>query len=1081
MKCPKCQATITEDSHFCSACGVSLRSSEETRTLQSPALGPNRDQVIADKYRIIQKIGEGGMGVVYKAQDTKLDRPVALKFLPPELTRDSDSRKRFIQEAKAAAALNHPNITVIHEIGEDRGQTFIAMEFIDGRTLKQKMDEGHLEIEEAVNIVSQVAEGLKEAHEKGIIHRDVKPANIMLTKGGQAKIMDFGLAKLTVGAELTKPSMIMGTAAYMSPEQARGEDIDLRTDIWSLGTMFYEMLTGASPFPGDDTRATLHAILAKDPTPASSIRPNIPSFADHILNNTLAKERNERYQNMVGLIKDLGTMKSELKEKSPAWVHFLITLWKRRIPQVLGIYFAILFGIVRTVDWLVNRFVLSSHLPDFVGIGVLSLFPAVFLLTYFTGKTKDVKRTFRPLRALLVLNLAGTAVLLFLLFNGKDLGAATKIVAVSDEEGQVVEKTVPKQEFRKKFAIYFFQNESGNPALDWAQFALSAFLGFDLSQDLFLEVRTGYELHPYLEKARIADQTDVPLTLMAKVANDIHLGFFIDGSITQESQEYVSKIRIYEARRIKLISECEIRSESLFRVIDELSLLIKRDLGLPQRYIQEAKDLPVTEITTAFEETLKMYVEALNSVQKNEWAKAIEILEGAVAFDPGFALAYYQLQVLYAYANQSEKREAIFQALMQTLYKLPERLQYAAKVGYYSLREDSEKALAVVRMWTEIFPDDVEAHLILAMFHEQDARLEDALAEYRTILDLDPSRTDAWLRMGAIYELRNEPSEALKFYERYRENHPEDVSVYLIIGKLYKDIGEFAQSRDSLEKALLIEPDSLPAMRQLADIHKKLGEFPEALSQLQDVLERSRQPQEKIGAYAALIAFYAFRAQYELAFENMRLKWELIDTTLPEASAFLEKLTDLDVIIQSGDKERAFREIGEFERRITAPWDRLVPLGYLGIYAELEDAAGIERYIPGVESMIEAFNMETLRPVLSIAQGIIHRSRGEYSEAVVSFQEGMNRNNMFVDALPEIGLCYSLLKDYKRAEESFLKYLKLYPFDAETNVKLAAVYEEMGDSERAINHLERAMSTWAEADPGQSQVEEARKRLAELR
>ncbi|MBN2258405.1 MAG: protein kinase [Anaerolineaceae bacterium] len=305
MKCPSCKAAVSDDSQFCSKCGASLTGTAQTRTIQGPGLMFKEGQLIAGKYRIIRKIGEGGMGVVYKAQDTKLDRPVALKFLPSGLTRDPASKKRFIQEAKAAAALNHPNITTVHEIGEDEGRTFIAMEFIEGKTLRESIESGSLEIEEAVIIASQVAEGLKEAHDKGIIHRDIKPANIMLTKKGQAKIMDFGLAKLAWGADLTKPSMIMGTVAYMSPEQARGEAVDHRTDIWSLGAMLYEMLAGEKPFQKSHDQALIHSILNDEPKKISGFRSDVPGNLEKIIIKALDKKAESRFQTAEEMLQEL--------------------------------------------------------------------------------------------------------------------------------------------------------------------------------------------------------------------------------------------------------------------------------------------------------------------------------------------------------------------------------------------------------------------------------------------------------------------------------------------------------------------------------------------------------------------------------------------------------------------------------------------------------------------------------------------------------------------------------------------------------------------------------------------------------
>jgi len=275
----------------------------QTKTIQKRSVSTGK--TISNKYKIIEEIGRGGMGVVFKAEDTRLDRTVALKFLSSELTQDDEAKQRFVQEAKAAAALNHPNISIIHEIDEHQGQTFISMEYIQGHSLKQKLEEGPLKIDEAKDMALQVAEGLKEAHDKGIVHRDIKPANIMLTEKGQVKITDFGLAKLSGGADLTKASTILGTVAYMSPEQAKGEEVDHRTDIWSLGAMFYEMFTGERPFQKDHEQALIFSILNDTPTSASTFRSEIPNNYERIIEKALEKALSKRFQTVDEFIKAL--------------------------------------------------------------------------------------------------------------------------------------------------------------------------------------------------------------------------------------------------------------------------------------------------------------------------------------------------------------------------------------------------------------------------------------------------------------------------------------------------------------------------------------------------------------------------------------------------------------------------------------------------------------------------------------------------------------------------------------------------------------------------------------------------------
>ncbi|GMQ79528.1 MAG: hypothetical protein BMS9Abin02_2126 [Anaerolineae bacterium] len=265
-------------------------------------------------YKIIEKLGGGGMGVVYKAQDLKLDRFVALKFLPPELTRDEESKQRFIHEAKAASALEHTNICNIHEIDEtDDGQIYIVMSSYEGETLKKKIERGPLKIDDAIDIIIQISEGLSRAHEKEIIHRDIKPANIFITEKGVVKILDFGLAKVSGQTQLTQMGTTVGTVAYISPEQARGEKVDYRTDIWSLGVVLYEMLTGQLPFKGDYEQAVMYSIMNEQPEPMTGLRTGVPMELERITNKTLAKSPDERYQHVDEIEADLKILKKELE------------------------------------------------------------------------------------------------------------------------------------------------------------------------------------------------------------------------------------------------------------------------------------------------------------------------------------------------------------------------------------------------------------------------------------------------------------------------------------------------------------------------------------------------------------------------------------------------------------------------------------------------------------------------------------------------------------------------------------------------------------------------------------------------
>jgi len=264
-------------------------------------------------YKIIEKLGEGGMGVVYKAEDTKLDRTVALKFLASHLLNDGEAKQRFLREAKAAASLHHANICPVYEIDDADGQTFISMGFIEGETLEDRIAKGPLPVKEALDIGQQIAKGLRAAHEKGIVHRDIKPANVLVAHDGQVTIMDFGLARLTEASRLTKADTTMGTMAYMSPEQAQGMEVDQRTDIWALGVVLYEMIAGLRPFQGQYDQALAYEIVHQEPQPLTGVRAGVPLELEFIVGKCLAKDPGDRTDAAQEVARELRTLADKLK------------------------------------------------------------------------------------------------------------------------------------------------------------------------------------------------------------------------------------------------------------------------------------------------------------------------------------------------------------------------------------------------------------------------------------------------------------------------------------------------------------------------------------------------------------------------------------------------------------------------------------------------------------------------------------------------------------------------------------------------------------------------------------------------
>jgi serine/threonine-protein kinase len=374
MKCPNCHSDNPDTSRFCGSCATLLSQDSPpidslTKTVQTPAHGLSKRTLIAGKYRIVDEIGRGGMGIVYKAEDVILQRTVALKFLPAQWTADPEARERFVHEARAASALDHSNICNIHEIGEaEDDRMYIAMAFYEGKSLREKIKQGPMNQEEALGIAIQAATGMAKAHKKGIVHRDIKPANMLITSDGVVKILDFGLAKLAGQIKLTREGTTMGTVAYMSPEQAKGEAVDQRTDIWSLGVVLYEMLSGVLPFKGDYEQTLIRSILQQEPERLGRLRKDLPAGLENIVFKLLSKNPTDRYQSMDELLEDLQSVAEGLQPVRAASMIFrgrILGLKKvHAYPAIAGIL------ILAIVAWLI---IFPKRGPAFDSIAVLPI------------------------------------------------------------------------------------------------------------------------------------------------------------------------------------------------------------------------------------------------------------------------------------------------------------------------------------------------------------------------------------------------------------------------------------------------------------------------------------------------------------------------------------------------------------------------------------------------------------------------------------------------------------------------------------------------------------------------------------
>jgi tetratricopeptide (TPR) repeat protein len=711
---------------------------------------------------------------------------------------------------------------------------------------------------------------------------------------------------------------------------------------------------------------------------------------------------------------------------------------------------------------------------------MLSFVPTVLLLAYFhggSGRRKWVTAEKIGVGA----NLAASAALLIFLFSGKSLGAATTTVTLKNEEGLSVERVIPKNEFVKRIAVFFFDNKTKDPSQNWIQYAIPMLLHFDLLQDHFIYADKGYDFFDRVKTAGFQEGVGLPLTLKSSIAGDLHDKYLISGSFSKEGEELVIETSIYETKRATEITKSEFRGQDIFKLTDQMSLKIRRDLGVPEQYIRDAKDLPVSEMVTASAQALKSFVEGANAIVfEQDWAKGLKKFEESVTEDPTFAYAYFDIQKYAVLMNQREKSEQAFRSLMQHLYKFPEWLQYLFKSEYYAFKGEVEKQIAVLKMMVELNPADIAGHMRLTSIYQERSQLDNAIAEVQRILEIDPEFKNALLKMGSLYEQKGELEEALKYYEKYAAQYPQEVISFTAVGDVYRAMGDFERAKSYFERALLIEPENISVLITRANIESDMGNFEGTEKLCQEALANARTPQEKIQVYESLSSVFDTQGRYRKSLECTLLLLEELGKTRPPFLTLVSKINYLRKFTRAGQKDEALKIVEEIRNQATPPFDQLVPLAYLDIYVVLEDVEKAAKALKDVVSIPLAPMFENNRPIIIFYQGRIFEMKGEYQQAITEY-------NRFSEVWPNalgvnlvIGRCYRKLKEFEKAEEILLKNLKTNPFSPELHYELSLVYIDTKDNKKAIEHLKIALDVWKNADPGLPEVEDARKRLAGL-
>lgn len=712
-------------------------------------------------YKILEQLGEGGMGVVCRAEDVALKREVAIKFLPPHLTQDPIIKKRFIQEAQAASSLDHANICTIHEIGEtENGQTFIVMACYEGETLREKIDLGPLSVNETLKIAKQIARGLVSAHEKGIVHRDLKPSNIFLTPDGTVKIIDFGLAKLTGLNQMTREGTTLGTAAYMSPEQASGGKVDQRSDIWSLGVVLYEMITGLRPFQGDYEQAVLYAILNEDPKPLTALRTGIPLELERIVTKMLTKNPDKRYQHIDEILVDVQQLQQSLSG---------MAVNRETTAEVSNKSFG-------------KGFIVSTF-------AVIVLIGAVFLLrpTFFE---QTIASDPKPIAVLAFANQTGDSsydylreaipnLLITSLEQSKYLRVMTweRMKDVLEQMGKSSESPLTKEigfelcqrEGISAIVIGSFIKAGQTFATDVKVLDVS-------SKELLKSVSArGDGVQSILDKqidqlskeiARGVGLTQrsmetVPTNIVSVTTSSLEAyNWFLRGRQESEALNYVDARESLE-RAVALDSNFAMAYFYLSEIYNEMFGLNKA-----RQAIQKAKTL-----SKRAPQKERLLIDSYYArLVENDPDKGFQLLQELVRKYLTEKRFHFQLAAELHSQRKVDEAEREYKKAIQL------DPEYAAPINslayLYSIQGQYEKALQTLQRYVALSPDDANPHDSMGEIYFRMGNLEESLKHYQKAVQIQPSFYSAYSSLVYIFSLQEKYNRALEYVDRFIEKSP---------------------------------------------------------------------------------------------------------------------------------------------------------------------------------------------------------------------------------------------------------------------------------------------------------------------
>lgn len=846
-------------------------------------------------YKILEKLGEGGMGVVYKAYDTKLKRTVALKFLTPQALGTEEERIRFIHEAQSAAALDHPNICTIYEVDEASGETFISMACVEGQSVKDRIASGPLKMDDALNIAIQIVGGLQAAHEQGVVHRDVKSENIMVTSKGQAKIMDFGLAKLSGRTTITKTDTTMGTVAYMSPEQARGEAVDPRTDIWSLGVILYEMLTGQLPFKSEYEQAIIYSILNEDPKPIVELNKEIPESLNAIVNKALEKNPAKRYQSTDELFADLQVVEDELViTKKPR-----IKRKKTIKTRVVIISLALLLTVILMVLTIRQR---EVQIPRKIPIGVM----------FFDNQTGDDRYDYlrKVLADMLITDLNQSRYLQAMTFQRMfDL-----LKSLGFEDMEIIDASVGF-DLCKLASIHVMIlgsiMKSGNT------FVLNTqVLDVDTKRLLAPPYRVTGKGEDSILGHLVDDLTDKIKKTMEISIRDIQKERKDIGELTTTSLEaykyyFTGWEAAFQMHNQEAIDNLEKAVALDTTFIDAYNALARQYYTIGEKSKALETIEKVKRFSGRLDEEKLVETLALESYFKHDWDLAIKFYQRLISINPQNIGAHGDLGTVY-YQKKMMFDEGI--AELEKVLKLdPQGVTHYSSFAYnllgwaYLRQGKLKKAHAAFEKYAALLPNQAYPLVVLGDFNLIVGNYDQGITSLQRAFKIKPDLPLTSMLLGETYVAKGMYDQALRSYEQYltlSAGEVKQAEARFYLGRLYYLKDDYSKAIQQCKQSLEHDPQMIEAHWIQGLIFVKKGMFDQAESEIlaiEELMEKTNVEESKSYYYHLLGEVYLSKRLYQQSLEYFN------------QAANIKSLDRIFFVNASGE---AYFKIGELNKAI---------------------------------------------------------------------------------------------------------------------------------------------------------------------